>query len=101
MDRMNVAERATKAFRPLAVIMALALVLMMAAPGLSTLAYAAEDGPLYETWADYKAAEGTEGVTWNKVADEMDKLIYGAYKAYEKGDADTAYHYINDCGYYG
>ena len=101
MNRKNAAARATEAFRPLALIMALALVLMMAAPGLGALAYAAESDTVYETWADYKAAEGTEGVTWNTVADEMDKLIYGAYDAYANGDADTAYHYINDCGYYG
>ena len=100
MNRIDIVGRMGKAFRPLAVIMALGLLLMMAAPGLSALAYAADD-PIHETWADYKAAEGTDGVTWNVVADEMDKLIYGAYDAYAKGDAETAYHYINDCGYYG
>ena len=100
MNREYTADRFNRLFGPLAVIMVLGLVLMMAAPGLRALAYAADE-TIYETWADYSKAEGTDGVTWNVVADEMDKLIYGAYDAYAKGDADTAYHYINDCGYYG
>jgi len=73
---------------------------MMAAPAIGSRAYA-DDDTIYEKWSDYSSANGTEGVTWNVVADEMDKLIFGAVDAYEKGDSETAYHYINDCGYYG
>ena len=86
--------------RVLSILFALVLVVPMFAPGLTAKAFAASD-TIYETWAKYSAAEGTSGVTWNLVADEMDKLIYGAYDAYESGDADTAYKYINDCAYYG
>ena len=80
--------------------LSLLLALFMCAPGFVGLAYA-DDDTIYETWAEYKAANSTDGITWNIVADEMDKLIYGAHDAYVNGDADTAYHYINDCGYYG
>jgi high-affinity iron transporter len=83
--------------RTLQALMALSLVLFMMVP---VRAYAADD-TIYEKWSDYSAANGTEGVTWNVVANEMDKLIDGAFAAYEQGDSDTAYHYINDCGYYG
>ena len=83
--------------RAMCAFMALSLVLFTMVP---CKAFAADDD-VYETWADYSAANGTEGVTWNVVANEMDKLIYGAVDAYEAGDADKAYHYINDCGYYG
>ena len=100
MSRHISTARAQAALKTFAVIICMGLVLMMAAPGISARAYADND-TIYETWADYKAAEGTTGVTWNVVANEMDKLIYGAYDAYVKGDTDTAYHYINDCGYYG
>ena len=83
-----------------AAMVALTLALSMAAPGLAAVAYA-DDNTIYETWSDYSKANGSDGVTWNTVAKEIDKLIDGAYAAYEKGDRDKAYHYINDCGYYG
>ena len=84
----------------LSLLAACLLVFTMASPGISAQAFAAND-TIYETWADYKAAEGSDGVTWNIVADQIDKLINGAYDAYAAGDTDKAYHYINDCGYYG
>ena len=100
MNRSGVAAQASSCARLFAAILSLTLVLMMAAPGIAARAYADSD-TVYETWASYSAAEGTAGVTWNLVANEMDKLIYGAYDAFEAGDADTAYKYINDCAYYG
>ena len=100
MDRLLESERISGASKLLAVLMTCTLVLMMLSPALSARAYA-DDATIYETWADYSAEHGSDGVTWNIVADEMDKLINGAIAAYEQGDSDTAYHYINDCGYYG
>ena len=99
MERIGVAARASKAPSFFAVLLVFELVMGMASPGFAARAYA--DDTIYETWAAYSEAEGTSGVTWNDVADQIDKLIYGAYDAYEAGDSETAYHYINDCGYYG
>lgn len=58
------------------------------------------DETYYETYTDCVEAEPDRTWTWNDVADAIDICIAYGIAAFEDGDLDAAYNYIND-GYYG
>jgi len=78
----------------------LALVLVVAGTFQIALATEGLTGTYYETYDDWKEAEGITSATWNDVVDQMDLVIEEAKAQYAAGNADAAYDCIN-YGYYG
>ena len=58
------------------------------------------DETYYDTYTACVEAEPDRTWTWNDVADAIDICIAYGLAAFEDGDMDAAYNYIND-GYYG
>ena len=58
------------------------------------------DETYYDTYTACAEAEPDRTWTWNDVADAIDICIAYGLQAFEDGDLDAAYNYIND-GYYG
>lgn len=58
------------------------------------------DETYYDTYTACVEAEPDRTWTWNDVADAIDICIAYGIQAFEDGDLDAAYDYIND-GYYG
>ncbi|MBR1628041.1 MAG: hypothetical protein IJ679_02085, partial [Lachnospiraceae bacterium] len=57
----------------------------------------------YDTWSEYKEANGVSDFTWNDVVDAMDEALSAAVDSYKSGDAETAKKQISDAknGYWG
>ena len=86
---------------PLLRIGRIAIALLMAVCMLIPVT-AHADTTYYPKWPQYKEAElaNVDNVTWNMVADAMDKLFDAAIELYEAGDAEGAYKAVNQA-YYG
>ena len=91
-----------------AVIAVAAIFLVMI--GTKCITFAADDYVFYQTWADYKEANGIASDTemnWQQKAEVICDVLDYAVTCFERGDLykepknDNAYDVVNSGGYYG